>query len=273
MPRIRQFARTLVAAFAVVIFARTCSSQPAPQPVAPRTIDGVRWSGAVGIETLSLRDIARTTRPVTASPVAWQGSGPVFRGRLSWENPRRLHQIDFGGSLSGGFEYVDPLRSRETPEGDRARYFDARYEYRRYTFRDLLLRGLDVGFGVEALAARTSFSRRIVPSTDIREARTNAGIGGSVVARVNRWNTVGAEIVWANGLVIGRRHEEWSNGATASGLGGGWLTTLGAQADVRVSGSAKLVVLYAGSGEGFLSSHRSYALGRRRVAVGVIYEH
>jgi hypothetical protein len=247
------------------------ASQPVPQPVTSGAVGGLRWSVGAGIETLSLRDIARTSRPVTASPIAWEGRGPALRARLSWENPRRLHQVDFGGSLAGGFEYSSPLRSQATHDDDRARYFDARYEYRRYPFRDLLLRGVDLGFGVEALGARTSFARHIEPSIEVNESRTNAGIGGSIAARVRRWDRVRAELAWTNGLVIGRRREDWSSGAVASGGGGGWLTTLAAQADVRLTRGSTLFFNYTGSGEAFLASHRSYAIGRRRLAMGVTY--
>lgn len=256
-------------------FSSLASSQPAsppvPQPVTSGDFGGLRWSVGAGFETLSLRDIARTARPVTASPVAWEGGGPALRARLAWENARRLHQVDFGGSLGGGFEYSSPLRSQAAHDDERARSFDARYEYRRFPFRDLLLRGVDLGFGAEALGARTSFARHIEPATEVNEARTNAGIGGSIAARVRRWDRVRADVVWTNGLVIGRRREEWSGGAAASGGGGGWLTTFEAQAGVRVTRGATLFLNYTDSGEGFLASHRSYAIARRRVSMGVTH--
>lgn len=246
--------------------------QAAPDSPPPTSgTPGAQWSASAGYETLSLRDIARTSRPVTASPVSWSGSGPALRGRVAWDNIRRLHQIDFGGSVSGDFEHRGPVNSTPTFDNDAARFAEVRYEYRRYPFRDLMFSGFDVGFGAEGLGAWTSFTKHVAPATEISEWRLNGGVGGSIVARVARRHRFGGEVVWTNGLQIGRRGDRWTTGSEASGGGGGWLTTLNAQASVHLRGASALFVNYTHSGEGFLASHRSYALVRQRVSMGVTY--
>jgi hypothetical protein len=257
---------------AIAVLARPSlgSSQTISNPVTPSAESDFAWSAAAGVETMSLRDIARTTRPVTASPIKWKGGGPAIRARFAKDNGRRLHQVDVGAAFSGDFEYEGPVLSVPTASADRARQFEARYEYRRYPFRDVL-KWMDIGFGVVGLGARTSFAREIAGGFEFDEARTNAGVGGSIAARVRRSSRVGAELVWTNGLQIGRRHESWSSSVENSGGGGGWLTTLAAEGNVRLSASSRVFVRYTTSGEGFLASHRSYALSRERLAMGVTY--
>lgn len=271
MHRRRSFVCTLAFSVVLMFFARAASPQSVPPSVPASSQPTVRWSAGAGFETLSFRDIARTSRPVTASPIAWRGSGPVLRARAGWDNGRRLHQIDFGGSFSAGFEYTSPLRADAASADDRARYFEARYEYRRYLFRDLLMRGLDLGLGAEALGARVSFARRLGPSAIATESRLNTGVGGSLAVRVRRWNTIGAHVSWTNGLVIGKRHEQRTGSAAADGGGGGWQTTFAGQMDVRLSRRSTLFANYTQSGEGFLASHASYVLSRRGLSMGVTY--
>jgi hypothetical protein len=92
-----------------------------------------------------------------------------------------------------------------------------------------------------------------------------------VAARLRRWDRAGLEVAWTNGLIIGRRSETWTNGTSASGGGGGWLSTLDVRGDLRVASSARLFAAYRGSGEGFLATHRSYAVSRRSLSMGVTY--
>lgn len=57
-------------ALGAVLAASPAASQPADQP-------STNWSVTAGTATFTMRDVARTAPPVDASPIAWEGVGPM----------------------------------------------------------------------------------------------------------------------------------------------------------------------------------------------------
>jgi hypothetical protein len=234
---------------------------------------GVRWTVGVGYEQFGFRDVARASRPVDASPVTLSGWGPAVRARHSRLRPGRLQQFDVSASRVGGLSYDTRAGSRATPSGNRAARLEARYEYRRYPFTDLLMTGLDAGLGVLGSGGWTSISRVMSPALDSRDRALGTGIAAVAALRMRRWDRVDVTGTWSYGGVITRRRLQHSaSGLASSGLwGGGWQADWSVGADVRTSHRTRLSLEALGGGGVRLASHQSHALSRTRLTVGVTH--
>jgi hypothetical protein len=159
------------------------------------------------------------------------------------------------------------------PASDGAHRFGARYEYRRYPFRDLWLTGLDIGFGIEGDGERYEFRRHFQPALERDRVVTNFGTSGVVSARLHRWTRVDFMAAWGNGVSIGRARVTHRAVIDTEQLdwGGGWQTNLHLRAAVRVGTRIALVASYFNSGEGRFASHDTFTYGRSRLAAGVTY--
>lgn len=268
--------RTLAVALATAAAILTCASRAAAQtqPSAPDASDPSvsTWRFATGYLTFALRDVARTGSPVDASPLAWQGRGLTVEVQYTRERVSRLHRVDVAVEYAGDFTYRSTLQSVDRPADDQYGTVEGVYEYRRYPFRNVLLRGLDVGIGVQGLAARSGLSRHV--PQDIVATETTFGIGTTVVAaaRWRRWAPVTGEIWWGNGGIVNRLSERHTGiDATRSHWGGGWITHFSSLVDFRVSAQTRLTFRYFRGDDGLLSSHRSAALSRSSIAAGVTY--
>jgi len=242
----------------------------AAQGSAPSTI---RWNVEAGYESFWLKDVARATRPVDASPVSWQGDGPAIAGRYDRANPRRLHRFEFSFSSAGHFVYDAVVRTIPRSPDDRVVRVGGRYEYRRYPFRDLWIDGLDVGVGAQGIGEHLSLSRHMDPSIEIHESETQLGVAVVAAARFCRWRRLDLEVAWANGGFFSRNHEQHSvdSLATVEGWGGGWLTDLSLMAGIPVSRRASILASYLHTGQARYASHDTYASGRSRILLGVRY--
>ncbi len=231
------------------------------------------WTAAAGYESFWLRDVARSGRPVDASPMEWRGDGPALIATYDRERPGRVHHFDASIALARGFSLHSPVRTLDAPDGDRARRLGARYEYRRYPFRNVGLLGLDLGIGAGADVEQLVFLRHFAPAIDLRSAVLNFGTSAVIAARLNR-SRLDLLATFGNGLSIGRgtsRHRGEVE-TKLDGWGGGWQTHLGVHAAVRVHGRTAIVVSYLNSGEGRFASHDSITFGRSRFTVGAMYE-
>ena len=117
--------------------------------------------------------------------------------------PDRLHRVEFAATYADDFSYVGSRGTAVLPPEDDATSLEARYEYRRFPFRDVGLRGFDVGVGVEAILDRTVLSRSFAPAivyhrcADPRWRRCRgrrsvaALVGGAVRGRVDQCRVAG----------------------------------------------------------------------------------
>jgi len=252
-----------------VFFAAVTEAQPQPAPPATSP----EWSVAAGYESLWFRDVARTGPPVDGSPIAWEGGGPAIVVSHDRGRPYRLHHFEGFFSAGGGFSLETPVRSIPAPSNDGAHRFGARYEYRRYPFRDLWLTGFDIGFGIEGDGERFVFSRHFQPDIEFDRTVTNVGTSGVLAARLHHWTRIDLLAAWGNGLSVGRASLGHRAAIDSEQLewGGGWQTNLHLRAAVRVGARTSLVASYFNSGEGRLASHDTFTYGRSRFAAGVTY--
>lgn len=255
-----------------VAFVLTAWAQsPTAVDAGPRHIEH-SWGVSGGRDTLALRDIARTGTPVDASPVAWRGSGPAFLLQHRRVNGSHMLRFDLSGMQAGRFAYRTPVETVTRPASDSFRRLDARFEYRRYLFSDVLVRGLDIGAGLQGGAAQWWLSRHI--DGDLKATESRSGLTTAIVAvvRFRRPSRFGVEIGWANGGHVGRSSERHSaDAARYTRWGGGWLTDLVLAADVAVSRRASIGLQYVRADDGLMSSHRSFTSARRSMTVGVTY--
>jgi hypothetical protein len=252
-----------------------------PVPALAQAVDGasaspsptVTWRVAVGQGTLRVRDVAssRPGRHVDASPVSWEGHGMAFVVELDRATTRRLHHLEGSFEQSGDAVYRTPLAAIPRPAGDGARRVAASYEYRRYLFVDLGLRGFDAGLGVQAGADLSSVTRLFDPAIELRLRESSLTTGVVAAARLRRWRRVQVEASFVNGGAIVRATTCHSaaaeKGVTRWGVG--WLTDLTLRADVRMSSSVTIFASYFDTGRGRFVTRDSAASGRRRVMVGV----
>jgi hypothetical protein len=244
------------------------AENPAPAPPAIAT-----WTVVAGHQRLSIRDIARSGPPVEASPVAREGSGPMLHVSYRRARPDRLHRVDFAAASTGSFSYVTGIRTTSLPPGDAAARLEGRYEYRRYPFRDLGVRGLDLGVGVQAIADRLSIERRLPPAITIIDSAARGGAAIVAAARLRRWEPLTIEAAWINAAMIGGVTERHSAAAKAAGRnwGPGWLTDLEVRAVARVTARMQFVASYVHGNEGLISTRPGIAMVRHHVAAGVAY--
>ena len=262
-----------IAAFiAAMTMGAAVAAQPAPQtPVTRQPFGG--WSAAAGYETFAFRDISRNIRPPDASPIAWRGAGPVVAARYDRSRGRSSHLADVSVALARDFSYVSPVRSVAAFDADRASRFDVRYEYRRYLWQDVGVKGLEVGAGIQGVGSRVAFERHV--SAFASESTRIAGGGAAGVAAV-RWHygdRLQAHASWANGAVVSRRRSAHSADPLAAGTfsGGHWLTDLIVGGDWRVTSATHVTVVWRRSFEGYSSNHYSYAGTRQSLSVGMTY--
>jgi hypothetical protein len=92
----RRLASTAAALVAALIFAAPgAHAQTAPVPAtAPASPTSVTWQATAGYGWFALRDIARTSTPVDASPVEWRGTGLAIDATHARATAARLHRFD-----------------------------------------------------------------------------------------------------------------------------------------------------------------------------------
>ena len=231
------------------------------------------WTISAGAESQSVRDISRGGPPVDASPVAWRGSGPSFSIGYERGARRRLHRVTLDLSQVGSFAYVGPVQRVDASGEDGLRRVEGRYEYRRYPFDDLLMKGLHAGVGVQGIGRHISFTRRASSFGLQHNSETSAAVAVVAAARVDRWSRWTADVEWVNGISANRASESLDVDALADRQrwGGGWLTDLSARFTFRVAPALALTVAYLRADEGTMVSSNSSATARRRVIAGVTY--
>ena len=257
----------------VVTSEKAASAQPTPPAGTLGPVANVSWQVEAGRDTVALRDIARTGTPVDASPVAWSGDGPALLVRHTRPSGRRQHRFELTATHAGRFAFKSPLESIARPAGDVFNRVEARYEYRRYLFSNVLVRGLDIGAGLQGGGTRTQLTRHFDGDLEVRESRI--AFRTALVAAVRfRWGSrFGFEVDWANGGHIDHATERHSAdaGSNITRSGGGWLTDLVVAADVAISQRASIAIQYLSSDEWLFSSHRNFTTARRSWNVGVVY--
>ena len=266
--------RTLIPAvtLAAMVAASGAAAQPAPVPGAIDTpIHG--WSAQAGYETFTMRDVSRNIRPPDASPISWQGEGPVVRGRYEINGRRSAHLFDIGMARATNFAYVAPTRTVDALAGDTASRFEGTYEYRRYFWRDLGMDGLDLGLGVQGIGTRVAFDRHITSALITRTRISGGGVTGVVSVRLRRWDLVHVDASWGNGAVVSARSTEHTGAPDVQEThsGGNWLTDTSVRSDWRLTSAMRLSLAWRRSFEGYSSSHYSYSGIWQSVNVGVIY--
>ena len=242
-----------------------------PIAIVLATIAQSGWSASAGTERFSYRDISRGGPPADASPVTWEGNGPSLE--IAYERAaRRLHRFSVSFSSAGAFSYVTPVRTIGAASGDTARRVEGRYEYRRYPFRNVLVRGLDAGIGIEGSGRRLSLTRAVAAGPQ-HNATVSAALACVAVARLHRWDRWAAEVTWTNAVsVLHQRDAQDADAASDARLwGGGWRTDLAASVSVRVSKRASLTGSILRAGEGTAVSHHSFAFARSRITAGMTY--
>jgi hypothetical protein len=264
---------TLVTCLAVSIGAAGASAQTPPATAQPGPPPAVTWSVGAGYETFARRDVARTSRPVDASPVAWKGDGPSLLLRYDRRNPRRLHRFEIIGASAGDFVDDAVVRTTSRSQNDGATRVDGRYEYRWYPFRNLWIDGLDLGLGVQGIGAYASSTQHMDPSITIHGSEVRLGVGLAAAARFHRWRRLDLEVAWVNGGFVSRNHGQHSVDPLATYVisGGGWLTDLSAEAVVPVSTRVSILASYVHTGEGRYASHDTYSSSANRLLLGIRY--
>jgi hypothetical protein len=205
--------------------------------------------------------------------VSWQGSGPSISLGYERSAPRRLHRATLDLSQAGSFAYRGPLDGIDAPGDDQLRRFEGRYEYRRYPFDDLLMRGLHAGVGVQGIGRHMSFTRRASSFGAQHNTETTAAVAVVAALRVDRWTRWTADLEWVNGISTnyGTESLDIDELADLRSHGGGWLTDLSARVTVRVAPRLALAVTYLRADEGTMVSSNAYATSRRRIVAGVTY--
>ena len=231
------------------------------------------WRIAVGRDEVSLRDIARTGTPMDASPVKWIGAGPGILVQHSRLKGRRAHRFEFSATRASHFEYETPIESIARPTNDSFVRLAGQYEHRRYLSTNLLVRGLDLGAGVQAGVSQSWLTRHVSDAIEASESQTSFAPALAATLRFHRGSGFNAEVAWVNGGHISRSRERHTADAAASRVrwGGGWLTDLVLAADIGLSRRTALLIHYLRSDGGLLSSHRNFTSARRSLSVGVMY--
>ena len=245
-----------------------CSSTALGQDTTTRV-----WRLGGGYESSWTRDVSRSGPPADASPVTREGHGPAIDVQRDWTSLKRLHRAHFTAGWAKSVVYSTPTQTVARPPGENGFHLAGGYEYRRYFFRDVGLDGLDLGVGVDgrALVRRATFI--FDPAIEARHAGTDLSSSIVVGGRLRRWRAWQLEVVWANGIALGRttvRHSEAAVPET-SGWGGGWVTDFLARADIRVSPAVNVFVTGLTNGRGRYESHATTMTGHTQFIAGVAY--
>jgi hypothetical protein len=184
-----------------------------------------------------------------------------------------VHRFEFTATHASHFSLKSPIESVARPNNDAFSRVDARYEYRRYFFSNVLVRGLDIGAGLQGGGTRTQLTRHIDGDLEISESRIAFRTALVAAARFRRGSRFGLELDWANGghLDHSSEHHSADAASTITRSGGGWLTDLVVAADIAISRHTSIALQYLRSDEGLLSSHRNFTTARRSWNVGVMY--
>ena len=263
--------RTRPHAFAAFFLAVFAIAQPAQSQTAP--LWPPRWTVVAGVESLWWRDVARSGPPVEASPVSWEGSGPIFLIAHDRGGRARLHHYEASFTTAGNFELRSPVQSRAAG-GDGASRLSGGYEYRRYPWRDLWITGFDVGVGGAASAERLLFDRHFAPGIELQRRLNTLGSAALIAVRWQRSERWSLHAVWANGVTIGKSNLRYRSDSEAisQSWGGGWQTNFDLRGDARIAPHVRLTAGWFNSGEGRFESHDGHTYGRSRFTVGVRYD-
>jgi hypothetical protein len=258
-----------LATTAALVTAALASAQPAPATTAIETSHG--WSVQAGYQGFSLRDISRNIRPPDASPISWEGEGPAVTGRYEISKPRSSHVIDGTWWQARNFSYVAPTRAVAARPDDASSRFDARYEYRRYFWRDLAADGFDLGVGLQGIGARTSLERHITGSLATTTSMGGGGGAAVIVARLRRWDRMHVDASWANGAIVSKRSVEHTAAPAESFSGGNYLSDTAVRVDWRLTRTTKVAVTWRRYFEMYASDHFSYSSVWQSLNVGMLY--
>jgi hypothetical protein len=253
-------------------FAQAPAGKPAPS--ASAAIEESRgWSAQAGYEVFSLRDISRSGKPPDASPIAWRGTGHIVSGRYEITGLKSAHFFDGSVSRNSDFVYEAPTRSAAANDSDFASRFDARYEYRRYPWRDAGFDGFDIGLGAQGAGTRQAFDRHITPALLTKTRITGGGLAGVVAVRIRRWQRFTFDASWANGAIVSLRTAEHSANPTLdeSFSGGNYLSDLMVRGDWTLTRATRLEVTWRRGFDYYASDHFSYSGLRQSINVGVRY--
>jgi hypothetical protein len=232
----------------------------------------VEWTVAAGYAAVALRDVARTTPPVDASPVSWQGHGPTVAVRYRRVDGSRLHRLQIEAALAGNFVYRFPERSAALSDAEAFGMVDGRYEFRRALFANRGVRGLHIDLGVQGIAALSTLTHETAARLTMRERILATGPAVVAGVRLRRWSAVACEVDWINGMLVARFREIHAGaGFPRAWWGGGWLEDLSGTATIRVTTRTALAVRYLASGGGRISDHHNVATAQRSFAFGVVY--
>lgn len=258
---------------ATTMISAAAAAQPAGAntPAAAGPVSG--WSATAGHEAVEFRDISRNMNPPDASPIKWRGEGPVFAARYQHTRPRSSHIADVTFADFRHFEYVSPSRILAGAAGDAGARIEARYEYRRYFWRDLGMRGFNLGAGIQGIGARLALERHISSAARTSTEIAGGGFAGVVAAQFARWNRFGAQFTWANGGIVSSRHTEHSADpqSVVSTSGGNWLSDLTVGADYRITPGLRVTAAWRTQAAGYASSHMSFDEQRHSITAGLIY--
>lgn len=258
---------------ATMAIGAAAAAQPAgaSAPAAAGPVSG--WSATAGYEAFEFRDISRNMNPPDASPIKWRGEGPVLAARYQHTRPRSSHIADVTFSNFGHFEYVSPSRAIAGAAGDAGSHIEARYEYRRYLWRDLGIRGFNLGGGIQGIGARLALERHISSAVETSTAIAGGGFAGVVAAQFDRWRRVSAQFAWANGGIVSSRHTEHSADpqSAVSTSGGNWLSDLTVGAEYRITTGLSVTAAWRTHAAGYSSSHMSFAAERHSITAGLVY--
>lgn len=269
MSRHAPLRRTGTLACAGVLLAAVAFAQstPAPEPWP------ARWTVTAGVESFWWRDVARTGPPVVASPISWEGQGPIVWISHDRGSRARLHHFEGSFASAGNFELRSPIRTEPAPDGDGVSRLSGRCEYRQYRWRDLWTDGFDVGIGVEGSGEHLSFDQNYAPDILLERGFNTLGIAFVVAGRWERSTRWALQAVCGNGLNISRTTIDYHGDLDTSrhSWGGGWQTNLEVRGDLRVASRAVMTAAWFTSGEGRHGSHDSFTFGRERFTLGVSY--
>lgn len=244
-----------------------------PSVIRAQSEPQIAWRGIAGYQTYGQRDVATSRPPVDASPVRWQGSGPILTVDYDRARPLRLHRFELTVSSSGGFEYDTGRGTVPRPEADGASFLEGQYDYRRYLAKELGLSGLHAGVGVRGAGERRSLQRHYGGDVTLNETAVTGSIAIVAALRYRPGDRFSAEAEWSNAAALSRGRQDHIADVAMDRTrwGGGWITDLAARGEVRVTPHVAAVVFYLRRGEGVLSDHRTYAADRQRVMAGITY--